>query len=144
MDTSIAVHALMGTPRAATWFDEVTGHEDTVLVSTRLLQTELTRALRRDNVPVADREAVLANIGLAPVTEAILTGAEAITEHVKTLDAIHLATALAMGSDVVVASHDANLKRVAEIFQLPRREGVVSRHPPLVVRQHEPVPSRSS
>ena len=25
VDTSIAVHALMGTPRAVTWFDEVTG-----------------------------------------------------------------------------------------------------------------------
>ena len=124
IDTSIAVHALMGTPRAASWFDEVTRHEDTVLVSSRLLQTELTRALRRDNVPVADREAVLANIGLAPVTEAILTGAEAITEHVKTLDAIHLATALALGSDMVVASHDANLKRVAEMLGLSAHDPI--------------------
>ena len=114
----------MGTPRAASWFDEVTSDQQTVLVSSRLLQTELTRALRRDNVPVADREAVLANVGLAPVTEAILTGTEAITEHVKTLDAIHLATALAIGSDVVVASHDANLKRVAEILGLSARDPI--------------------
>ena len=124
VDTSIAVHALMGTPSAATWFDEVTRQEDTVLVSSRLLQTELTRALRRNNVPVADREAVLASIGLAPVTEAILTGAEAITEHVTTLDAIHLATALAVGSDIVVASHDSNLKRVAEVLGLSAHDPI--------------------
>ena len=113
-----------GNPAGRDLFDEVTGHEDTVLVSSRLLQTELTRALRRDNVPVADREAVLANIGLAPVTEAILTSAEAITEHVKTLDAIHLATALAVGSDVVVVSHDANLKRVAEMLGLSAHDPI--------------------
>lgn len=118
VDTSVAVHALMGTPQAVAWFDEESAREGSVLVSSRLLQTELTRALRRDNVPVADREAVLGAIGLAPVTEAILTGAEAITEHVKTIDAIHLATALAIGSDVVVASHDANLKRVAAVLGL--------------------------
>jgi predicted nucleic acid-binding protein len=118
VDTSVALHALMGTPRAAGWFDQVTADGESVLISSRLLQTELTRALRRDGVPVSDREAVLASVGVAPVTEAILTSAEAITEHVKTLDAIHLATALAAGSDVVVVSHDANLKRVAEVLGL--------------------------
>jgi predicted nucleic acid-binding protein len=124
VDTSIAVHALMGTPRAATWFDDVTADEDTVLVSSRLLQTELTRALRRDGLPVADREAVLANVGLVPVTEGILAGAEAITVHVKTLDAVHLASALALGSDVVVVSHDANLKRVAEVLGLSAHDPI--------------------
>jgi len=124
VDTSVAVHALMGTPRAARWFDEVTADGETILISSRLLQTELTRALRRDDVPVADREAVLANVGLAPVTEAILTGAEAITQHVKTLDAIHLATALSVGSDVVVVSHDANLKRIAEMLGLSAHDPI--------------------
>ena len=127
VDTSIAVHALMGTQRAASWFDDVTADEETVLVSSRLLQTELTRALRRDGVPVADREAVLATIGLVPVTEGILAGAEAITEHVKTLDAIHLATALAVGSDVVVVSHDANLKRISEILGLSAHDPIDDR-----------------
>ena len=130
LDTSIAVHALMGTPQAATWFDEVTADEDTVLVSSRLLQTELTRALRRVDVPVADREAVLANVGLVPVTEGILAGAEAITEHVRTLDAIHLATALTVGSDVVVVSHDGNLKRVCEVLGLAAHDPLRPRTDP--------------
>lgn len=110
LDTSVAVHALNGAESVETWFDAIATSAEDVLVSSRLLQTELTRVLRRDGLPVRRREPILQSVGLAPVTEWLLTAAEAITTHVKTLDAIHLATALAFGSDVVVATHDASLK----------------------------------
>lgn len=119
LDTSVAYHALMGTPQAAEWFDAIDNQAPGSLVSSRLLRTELTRALRRDGLPVSDRDAVLDKVGLVPLTDAVLASAEAITEHVKTLDAIHLASALAMGSGVVVVTHDAGLKRVAEVLGLP-------------------------
>ncbi len=118
LDTSIAYHALVGTPSAAEWFDRTDNENPGSLVSSRLLRTELTRALRRDGTPVQDRDAVLDRVAQVPLTESVLVGAEAITEHVKTLDAIHLASALALGSDVVMVSHDEGIKRVAALLGL--------------------------
>lgn len=40
--------------------------------------------------------------------------AESIERHVRTLDALHLATALLIGESVTVATHDVNMKAVAE------------------------------
>ena len=124
LDTSVAVHALRGTPSAEAWFDTVTGDPDSDLVSSRILRTELTRVLRRDRRPLVDRDLVLDHLGTVPVTESILTTAESITDHVKTLDAIHLATALAVGGDTVVVSHDANVKRVARVLGLDTHDPV--------------------
>lgn len=83
-------------------------------MSSRLLQTELTRVLRREGLPVQDRELLLQHVGLAPITDAILAVAEAIPQHVRALDAIHVATALQLGGQVVVASHDQRLLTVAQ------------------------------
>ena len=119
LDTSVAYHALVGTPQAAAWFDTVDNETPGSLFSSRLLRTELTRALRRDGLPVSDRDAILDKVGLVPLTDAILTAAEAITEHVKTLDAIHVASTLAIGSDVILVTHDTGLKRVADVLGIP-------------------------
>jgi len=127
LDTSIAVHALRGTPEAEAWFDDVTADPRQEIVSSRILQTELTRVLRRDGNPVLDREAILGHVGLVPLGEAILTTAESIADHVKTLDAIHLATALALGSGTVVVTHDENVKRVAASLGLSSSDPIASR-----------------
>ena len=111
LDTSVAVHVLEGDVTAMQWFDAATADAD--VVSSRLLQTELTRELRRERRQVLDREALLDHVGLVPISDSILTAAESITEHVKTLDAIHLATALRLGSATVLVSHDQTLLRVA-------------------------------
>ena len=111
LDTSVAVHVLEGDVPAMEWFDAATADAD--VVSSRLLQTELTRVLRRERRPVLDREALLDHVGLVTISDSILTAAESITEHVKTLDAIHLATALRLGSATVLVSHDQTLLRVA-------------------------------
>lgn len=125
LDTSVAAQALVANGPARSWFDEVTASGSDTLVSSRLLQTELTRVLRREGQPVSERAEVLDYVGGIPVSEPILATAEAITEHVKTLDSIHLASALALGSDVVVATHDANMKRVAEVLGLRTIDPVV-------------------
>jgi len=114
LDTSVAVHALHGERSAEAWFDAITESAEDRLVSSRLLQTELTRVLRRDGLAVQRREPILRSVDLAPISEWLLTGAEAITSQLKTLDALHLATALAFGSDVVVATHDAALKTAVD------------------------------
>lgn len=118
LDTSVAVHALRGTPSAEAWFDEITGQPDAELVSSRILRTELTRVQRRDGRIVVERSLILDHVAIIPVTEAILTAAEAITEHVKTLDSIHLASALAAGSETVMISHDDKVKWIAGLLGL--------------------------
>lgn len=113
LDTSVAVHALRGTPPAEAWFDRTTSEPETAIISSRVLQTELTRVLRRARLPVSDRAHVLRHVGLVAVTESVLSAAESISEHVRTLDAIHLATAVLVGGDTVVVTHDATMSRVA-------------------------------
>src|SRR5262245_8322350 len=98
LDTSVAVHALVGTPAAQIWFDGVTADNASRLLSSRILRTELIRVLRREGRDLAERDLILVHVSGVPLTEAILTSAEAITAPVRTLDAIHLASALAVGS----------------------------------------------
>lgn len=114
LDTSVAVHALAGTPAAQRWFDRVTADDASRLVSSRILRTELTRVLRREGRDLAERDLILVHVSGVPLTEAILTSAEAITAHVRTLDAIHLASALAVGSQAMVVTHDHGLKAASE------------------------------
>lgn len=129
LDTSVAVHALRGTPAAERWFDEAANAQEAELVSSRILRTELTRVLRRDRQPVADRDLILDHVATVPLNDSILTIAETISEHVKTLDSIHLASALVVGSGVTVVSHDENLKRVAEVLGLETLDPLVPDEP---------------
>ncbi len=114
LDTSVAVHALLGSAAAETWFDEVTAVAAHQVVSSRILRTELTRVLRREHLPVAKRDEVLDHVALVRLTEGVLAGAESIADHIKTLDAIHLSSALAIGAETVVVSHDVTLSAVAQ------------------------------
>lgn len=118
LDTSVAVHALNGTRSAVEWFDAVNASPETRLTSSRLLRTELTRVLRRDGGSVSERDVILEKVDIIPLNESILAAAEAITAHVKTLDAIHVASALALGGDVVVATHDNGLQAAVDTVGL--------------------------
>ena len=110
LDTSVAVHALFGTATAQSWFDSVTADEKSQLVSSRILRTELIRVLRREGRDLAERDLILVHVSGVRLTEAILTSAEATTAHLRTLDSIHLASALTAGAQTVVATHDRGLK----------------------------------
>lgn len=115
LDSSVAVRIVLGhSPPAAAWFDTATGTPSTSVISSRLLRTELTRVLRREGLPVQRRDAVLDYIGVISVSDALLAEAEAITSHIKTLDAIHLASVIRSGLDATVVSHDATMLSVAE------------------------------
>lgn len=108
LDTSVALRALLGhSPSAATWIDEMTASSEHMVVSSRLLRTELTRVLRREGLPVSRRDEILDSLALVPVTEGVLAASEAIEPHVKTLDAIHLGSVIAAGLDATIVSHDA-------------------------------------
>ena len=92
LDSSVAVRILLGhSPEAAAWFDATTGSEDDHILASRLLRTELTRVLRREGLPVADRAQVL-----------------------DYLDTVHLASAIRTGlDDLTVVTHDRALATAA-------------------------------
>lgn len=113
LDSSVALRTIMDVPerrRLQSWMEA----PDVTWVSSRLLRTEVIRVLRRDGRPLSDGAPLLDRVGMLEVTREAHSIAESIERHVKTLDALHLATALLVGAPVVVASHDATMKAVAE------------------------------
>ncbi|GAB06244.1 PIN domain-containing protein [Gordonia amarae] len=120
LDTSMAVKILFGdSPSAQGWFDDTVENASHRIISSRLLQTQLTRVLRREGHDVRERDLILDYVGIMRLDHAVLIAAEAIGPHVKTLDAIHLASAVRSGvDDLVVVSHDRNVQAVAEQLAL--------------------------
>lgn len=117
LDSSVAIRILLGhSPAAATWFADAAADPDVELLASRLLRTEVTRVLRREGLPMSRRDEVVDYVGTIPISDAILAEAEAIVPHVKTLDAIHLASLLHTGLDATVVTHDANMRAVAELL----------------------------
>lgn len=69
--------------------------------------------LRRDRRFLADGALLLDRVGMLEIGRETHTVAESIERQVKTLDALHLATALLIGEPVTAATHDATMKAVA-------------------------------
>nr|WP_281276178.1 type II toxin-antitoxin system VapC family toxin [Flexivirga caeni] len=115
LDSSVALRILLhDSPAAAAWFDQMNEAPEHLGVSSRLLRTEVTRVLRRVRQPPALRDEVLDYLALLPLDHAVLLEAEAIVPHIKTLDAIHLGSALRSGiEDLVMVTHDHNMATVA-------------------------------
>lgn len=113
LDSSIGVRTILDVPervRLQAWM----GAPGTTFVSSRLLRTEVVRVLRRDGRPLSDGTALLDRVGMFDLTRETYSVAESIERHIRTLDALHLATALLVGEPVTVASHDVTMKAVAE------------------------------
>lgn len=112
LDSSVALRTILDVPerlRLQGWIDQ----PDTDFVSSKLLRTEVIRVLRRDRRPISDAEPLLGRIGMFDITRETHAVAESIERHVRTLDALHLATALLIGEAVTVATHDVTMKVVA-------------------------------
>ncbi|WP_300342254.1 PIN domain-containing protein [Nesterenkonia sp.] len=125
LDSSVALRTILDVPervRLQEWMDALDAH----YVSSRLLRTEVVRVLRRDERPLADAEPLLSRVGLFDITRETHTVAESIERHTKTRDALHLATALLIGESVTVATHDVNMKAVAEHLGLDTADPVAS------------------
>lgn len=116
LDSSVGVRIILGqSPSAAAWFDHATSDDTSMVVSSRLLRTEITRVLRREGLPVSERDKLLSYIGTIPLDHAVLNEAEAIVPHLRSLDAIHLASAVRSGlEDLIIVTHDQAMRDVAE------------------------------
>lgn len=120
LDTSVALRALLGhSPSAASWIDRTTADDQHLVVSSRILRSELTRVLRREGLPVNLRDEILDVLTMVPMTEGVLAASEAIEPHVKTLDAIHLGSVIAAGIDATIVTHDAGIIAAAASLGYP-------------------------
>lgn len=113
LDTSLAIHAVLpdGDPLVRPWLDRVAATDE--IVSSTLLRLELTRVCRRDGVDPIGASAVLDRVREASINDSILRDAGALEPHVKSLDAIHLATCALLGTGVTLATHDRAMTQAA-------------------------------
>jgi predicted nucleic acid-binding protein len=114
IDASVALHALLpgGDLRARRWLDEVTQAGDDVF-SSMLLHLELARVLRREGLDVSMARPVLDRVNLVSIDDGVLRFAAAIEAHIKSLDAIHLATCALLGANIGIVTHDAQMSAAA-------------------------------
>jgi len=114
LDSSVAVRVLLGhSPAAIRWFAATVAGPHPVL-SSRLLGTELTRVLRREQLGLERRDEILDHLATISMTPPVFRAADAIEDRIKTLDALHLASALMIDDDnVTVVTHNATVARAA-------------------------------
>ena len=112
LETSALGCVLNGEPAAAAAADVIASYDGHF--ASRLLRTELRRvALRDDRFEFV--EPLLADVSLVPIDEQTWVTAETIRPAtVRTLDAIHLATAVRMAADGVIEALMTYDKRLAE------------------------------
>lgn len=113
LDSSVALRTILDVPEREplqSWMQE----PELTFVSSRLLRTQVIRVLRRDGRSLNDGTPLLDRVGMLELSRETHTIAESIERHVRTLDALHLATALLIGQSATVATHDSTMQVVAE------------------------------
>lgn len=114
LDSSAFVKLVIPEPESAALARDLTRR--TIALSAELLEVEALRAAARAGAPVLARaKARLAAVALVPMSPGIRrSAAELEPLDLRSLDAIHLATALALGSDVeTVLTYDKRLAAAA-------------------------------
>ena len=89
---------------------------DQQVASSTLLRIEIFRALRREGLPLGLADDFLRGVELVDIGEQVVDRACSLTGELKSLDAIHLATALLLDDPrdpVTVFTHDARLGATA-------------------------------
>ena len=122
LDASALVKLVVREPESVALMEFLREHPDRV--SSALALAEVPRALRRARFGAAERRRareVLARVALVDIDRRALTAAAAIEPPtVRTLDAIHLATALALREDLAaLVTYDRSLAVAAERADLP-------------------------
>ncbi|HEX7355742.1 MAG TPA: type II toxin-antitoxin system VapC family toxin [Mycobacteriales bacterium] len=129
LDTSLAVHATLpdGNPLVRRWLDQVATSDE--VVSSTLLRLELTRVCRRDGLDPNRASVVLDRVREVSINDSVLRDAGALEPHVRSLDAIHLATCALLGPGVTLATHDRAMKQAARDIGLDVIDPLTKRAP---------------
>jgi len=116
IDTSVALRILLEQSNAATdWLAQSIEH-GSYCFSSQLLRTEIYRAFWRRNKDFIDAEEFLNGIPLIDLDNDIAKEAAILEPIIKTLDALHIATAMRLSGigPVTVVTHDAQMARAAQ------------------------------
>ena len=113
LDSSAIVKLVVREPETDALVEVV--RADPAVVSSALAVTEVVRAVARSGVSPSRAEAVLDGIALIPIDEGILPAAGSLAPRdLRTLDAIHLASALSFGRDLEgLVTYDQRLAEAA-------------------------------
>ena len=117
VDTSAALLVLLGQEGAASaqaFLNRLASRER--VTSSVLLQIEMMRALYWERLSLTIAQELLDGVELMPINDDVVERACAMTEELKSLDAIHLATALLLDDPrdpVTVFTHDVRLADAA-------------------------------
>lgn len=122
IDTSFVALSLLGqegASRAASIVNRL--HREDGLISSVLFRVELLRLTHRTGTDPAKAQEIVDRVRLVDINDDVIERACAMTEELKSLDAIHLATALLLddpGDPVTVFIHDARLAHAARAHGL--------------------------
>lgn len=122
LDTSAFVKLVWAEPESDALSRFLTERSPTPLVSSVLLTVETRRAVQReDPSALARADLLLTRIGRIGMTASVVESASRLPDRsLRSLDAIHLATALLLRDDLdVVVTYDKRLATVAEAHHLP-------------------------
>ena len=121
LDSSAIVKLVRSEAETSALVEEI--QADPEVVSSALAWTEVVRAARRARVRAARATAVLDGIGFVPIDDGILRdAAELSPASLRTLDAIHLATARSLGDDIdAMITYDGRMVEAASSLALPIR-----------------------
>lgn len=121
LDSSAIVKLIAREPGTQELVEAVRADQE--IISSALAWTEVVRAVRRSGRRAARAEAVLERIALVPIDDGILRSASRLSPTgLRTLDAIHLATALSLESDLAaLVTYDSRLADTAEAAGLEVR-----------------------
>ena len=113
LDSSAIVKLVLREPETAELVKAIRADPD--VVSSHIAWTEVVIATRRAGRSTARVERILDGIALVPVDDAILRGAATLgPKDLRTLDAIHLATALSLRPDLTtVVTYDVRQAEAA-------------------------------
>ena len=122
LDTSAFVKLIRGERETPALQGFLTEHPGTPLVSSALLVVETRRAVLREAPgELARADLLLTRIDQVDITHAVLEVASRLPDpSLRSLDAIHLATALQLGQDLeALVTYDSRLAAAAKRQQLP-------------------------
>ena len=113
LDSSAIVKLVAREPSTPELIEEV--RADPQIVSSALAWTEVVHAVLRSGGRPARAEAVLERIALVPIDDGVIRSASRLSPiGLRTLDAIHLATALSLEGDIAaLVTYDFRLAEAA-------------------------------
>lgn len=119
LDSSVALHALLpgGAAAARLWVDEARMRGDR-LVSSSLLGLELARVLRRESLDPSWARSITERVDQVSVNDGVVRFAASLEPHLKSLDALHLATCLLLGPEVTLVTHDLAMSQGCRVLDI--------------------------